>query len=103
MSKVARERMRLKHYIIDCFTLAWLKKRGQLHLQTRDQLACLTFDYISAHINIYGRFEDPLLDWLEKNLADFLHDKAVVDIGANIGNHSLAFAKFAREVHAFEP
>lgn len=47
-------------------------------------------------------FEIEFLDFLRKHLPA---QKEIIDIGANIGNHSLFFAKFlhCEKVHSFEP
>jgi FkbM family methyltransferase len=57
-------------------------------------------DYISSYL-IKGQFyEEPLLKYLSENYKP----KKVIDIGANIGNHSLFFNKvMGAEVVAFEP
>ena len=59
-------------------------------------------DQIGTHIEKYGLYEKDKLTVLMDILTGM--DKAVVlDIGANIGNHTLAFATCASQVHAFEP
>jgi FkbM family methyltransferase len=66
------------------------------------EMTVLTPDHVGDKIASQGLYE-------KENLAlllALLHriDKPVVlDIGANIGNHSLAFATEAARVHAFEP
>ena len=47
-------------------------------------------------------FEIEFLDYIAKN---YNKQNEVIDIGANIGNHSLFFAKFldVKKVHSFEP
>jgi FkbM family methyltransferase len=44
--------------------------------------------------------EHHMLDWIEKNVP---HDGCWIDAGANIGNHTLAFALWADRVIAIEP
>ncbi|MDT8398443.1 MAG: FkbM family methyltransferase [Pseudomonadales bacterium] len=59
-------------------------------------------DHIGDKIRRRGLYEKENLEFLNRILARM--DKPVVlDIGANIGNHSLAFATQAAFVHAFEP
>ncbi len=56
-------------------------------------------DTISKEINIEGIYEKDEISIISK----ILNKKAnVIDIGANIGNHSLAISKFTNKVYAFE-
>jgi len=59
---------------------------------------------IDFNIYFYGAFEKPLLFFLRDALAAMQQsDSVFVDIGANIGQHSLFMSKLATYVHAFEP
>ena len=59
-------------------------------------------DYIGERIRKHGLYEYTTLRFLVSLLARM--DKPVVlDIGANIGNHTLAFSRHASAVYAFEP
>lgn len=67
-------------------------------------MAIFAFDHIGSRVTAFGRYERDELDALvelfeEKKLVK----GACLDIGANIGNHAMYFAKLFREVHAFEP
>lgn len=60
-------------------------------------------DYLSRCINDYKQFyEYELLDFIKKR---FPNQKNMIDIGANIGNHSLFFSKFidCDYIYSFEP
>jgi len=74
--------------------------------ESRPQLACFSFDYVSLRVNLDGVYEleelDTLFRWLEKDHAEVLHGLAL-DIGANLGNHSLYFSRFFTKVVSFEP
>jgi FkbM family methyltransferase len=59
-------------------------------------------DHVGDKIARHGLYEKENLFLLLK-LLETLPDPVILDIGANIGNHTLAFATKAREVHAFEP
>ena len=59
---------------------------------------------IEASIYFYGAFEKPLLFFLRDALKAITDDRTVfMDIGANVGQHSLYASKFASKVVAFEP
>jgi len=51
-----------------------------------------------------GGFEKPVLHFLKDVLiANFSNQGIVVDVGANVGQHSMYMSRYARRVHAFEP
>ena len=58
--------------------------------------------YIDRQMYLYGEYEEPCL-------ADFMscvpssHRTTILDIGANVGTHSLYFSKRFTQVHSFEP
>lgn len=61
-------------------------------------------NYIDAHVLFYGAFEKPILNWM-KDTADALNrnDLVFMDVGANMGHHTMFASLFAGRVHAFEP
>lgn len=70
------------------------------------QVAIYAFDHIGLKINNSGIYERDLLD----SIMNFLEEQfqvssfqTTIDIGANIGNHSLYFSKKSEVVFAFEP
>jgi FkbM family methyltransferase len=72
----------------------------------RRQMVVFSFDYIAIQINLYGTYEieqlDTFFEWLKLFSPNILNGLAI-DIGANIGNHSLYFSKFFDKVYSFEP
>ena len=61
---------------------------------------------IDANVFFYGAFEKPLLFFLRDTLNALITEtpKAIfMDIGANIGHHSIFLSKFTSQVLAFEP
>ena len=61
---------------------------------------------IDANVFFYGAFEKPLLFFLRDTLNALKTEtpKAIfMDIGANVGHHSLFLSKFASQILAFEP
>jgi len=60
-------------------------------------------ELINNQIRVHKTFyESHLLSYL---LATYPRQKCIIDIGANIGNHTIFFAEFmnAERIHAFEP
>lgn len=60
-------------------------------------------EVISNHMRLVNNFfEIAFLDFIKVN---YPHHKEIIDIGANIGNHSVFFAEFldCKKVHCFEP
>lgn len=59
---------------------------------------------IDFNIYFYGAFEKPLLYFLrDAHAALGRNDSVFVDVGANIGQHSLFMSRHAGHVHSFEP
>lgn len=56
-------------------------------------------DTIAKEINIHGVYEKEEIEVLSKLISSKDH---VVDIGANIGNHTVAFSKISKKVYSFE-
>ncbi|HWK55127.1 MAG TPA: FkbM family methyltransferase [Hyphomicrobiales bacterium] len=66
------------------------------------EITVFTPDHVGDKIAAHGLYEKENL-LLLLALLHRLHEPVVLDIGANVGNHSLAFATAAAQVHAFEP
>lgn len=59
---------------------------------------------IDSAIYFYGAFEKPLLGFMREALRAIAADRGTfVDIGANVGQHSLGLSGVAAQVIAFEP
>jgi len=61
---------------------------------------------IDYNIYFYGAFEKPLLNFLSDAMKSFTAGEkngVFVDIGANVGQHSLYMSRYSAQVHAFEP
>lgn len=63
-------------------------------------------DLIGEVINAHGFYEyaelTAIFDFLRPLYKEF-HYSVALDIGANVGNHSIYFSKYFQRVHAFEP
>lgn len=75
-----------------------VKHRGKMYRTAGHEPS----EYISSYLNKGIFYEEPLLTYLEDKYPNL---KSVVDVGANVGNHSAFFKKVMRvkEVVAFEP
>lgn len=61
-------------------------------------------DYISRMVYFCGGYERYMLHFLRDYISHFDPKSSIfVDVGANIGNHSLYMSQYCSEVHAFEP
>ena len=74
-------------------------------LKKNPNLAIFAFDRIGADISVYGIFEKEILEALEGCILNKIdtQNSVCLDIGANIGNHTLYFAQFFNKVYSFEP
>ena len=81
-----------------------LQKRAQSYRRTQPQMAVFSHDFIGMEINVYGRYEHRELTALSVLIAELDRSKRVLDVGANIGNHTLFFVNEGfQHIHAFEP
>ena len=77
----------------------WIAKRN---LARFPQLAIFSFDHIGLKINIEGRYENSQLLLVEQFISEKLpnsSNEVMLDIGANIGNHSVFFSRFFHASH----
>jgi FkbM family methyltransferase len=92
--------------LIDKIIIHILHKYSKKNISSHDQLAVFAFDHIAHHINIKGIYEKEHLEaafsFLEK-YSKLRKGETAVDIGANIGNHSLFFSKYFKKVISIEP
>lgn len=76
------------------------------NIKNYPQVAMFSFDSIGIDINLEGRYEAKSLgvirEFLEREGND-LAGKVALDIGANIGNHSLFFSNFFGQIFSYEP
>lgn len=84
-------------------TKKYLKEISKEHLEKYDQLATFSFDYISRKVAVDGVYELDELNALKEIFGDYVKDKCIIDVGANVGNHTLFFSKMAKLVFSFEP
>ncbi len=85
----------------------FVTRQGKVHISNkRRQLVVFSFDYIAYCINFDGVYErdelDSFFDWINTLKID-TKNAVAIDIGANIGNHSLYFSDCFQTVYSFEP
>ena len=82
-------------------TYKFISKKYEKHVKKFPNLARLAFDLVGLKVSIYGRFENDELKVLENNVFNRIDcsNSSCLDIGANIGNHSVFFSN----VYSFEP
>lgn len=82
------------------------RRYAHKNLAVYPQLVIHSFDSTGLYININGRYENSQLQLVEEFIRQKLpnaKDQIVLDVGANIGNHSVFFSKFFKKVYSFEP
>ena len=85
-------------YFWDLLLCRYLECRSRQHKIVRpERIAIFAHDYIGIQINQFGIYEkdelQTLFRFLEPLFEEFQNSEAL-DIGANIGNHSLYFQKY---------
>jgi FkbM family methyltransferase len=92
------------HPLVKYLARAFIRRQSKVFLTEYPQLAVYSFDLITNEILINGIFENEFLDALEINVFSKLKKREIcLDIGANIGNHSIFFLRHFSRVYAFEP
>lgn len=93
--------------LLDLFTVRRSDRLAQRLAQQKPQkMAIFAHDHIGNHINQFGFYEATELDLIFDFLGGVLQElnwRTALDIGANIGNHSVYFTKHFHRVHSFEP
>lgn len=74
----------------------------QLTTCLNQRITVFVHDHVGDNIRRYGLHEKERL-LLLRQLLQRIPNAVVLDIGANIGNHTLVFSTCAAQVHAFEP
>ena len=94
-------------YLLKIILRRYLLKQNIEHTANRNhRMAVYANDYIGAEIFLEGVYEKECISEVIEICSlvgiDLEHSSAI-DLGANIGNHALAFSKYFGNVEAFEP
>ena len=86
-------------------TFKYVLKKHNDQLKKFPNLACLVYDEVGLIISLFGRCEYDELKVLERKVFSKIDcaNSSCLDIGANIGNHSVFFANFFSNIYSFEP
>lgn len=97
----------LKNKILNFIIFRTLEKRSKNILAKRKRpMVVFANDYIGINIFLHGEYDSNGL-LLFKHIFDHLNidyrNSSLVDVGANIGNHSLFFGDLFKKIYSFEP
>jgi len=94
-------------YLVDLLCATRIgKKAPKLYENRGYKMAVFSNDYIGILINQFGVYEQDELELLFeflKPIDNVLIKGAALDIGANIGNHSLYFSPYFQKIYCYEP
>lgn len=106
--KLAYNKLSPKKYLVSLFNYFILKVliANSIKHSEKKSMGIFSKDYIGFNIILNGIYELDYLNlfvkFFEENSIE-LHNMNVLDIGANIGNHTVYFSKYFKSVTSFEP
>ena len=92
----------MNYFLLSTITRILLGKLRKYHKED-PQLLVFSRDFIGEEIFAYGVYEKNDIKTILKALDFDSKQHTILDIGANIGNHAVQFAKHFNKVHCFEP
>lgn len=75
------------------FIISYNNRKTKIYLNKK-------FGYVDFYIFNNGIYEQEIIDDIRHSLSK---EKVLLDIGANIGQHSLLLAPYCKQIYAFEP
>tara|TARA_B100000989_G_scaffold283286_1_gene249073 strand:+ start:175 stop:1077 length:903 start_codon:yes stop_codon:yes gene_type:complete len=91
----------------DWILIYYLSKRSKFLSQERGApIAVFANDWIGANIFLKGIYEKDIIDdlfYVIDELDKNIYNNCILDVGANIGNHSIQFSKKFDKILSFEP
>ena len=103
----SKQKISFVKYIETNLVLRVLHKLNQKYApQKQQKMAVFAHDWVGANIYVDGVYEEieiaELIQFIN-NIDKTLFKGAAIDIGANIGNHTIEFSKVFSEIFSFEP
>ena len=94
----------LKKVIIEVL-IDYLHNKNKSHVfDSPDQFAVFSNDFVGMYVTFFKGYEREELDAFVKWYgADKLFNGVTVDVGANVGTHSIYFSSLSKKVLSFEP
>lgn len=101
MLSISVEKLR-NLFVVPKRNAAFSELKKDTPVRTRDGLRFILRpnDYIAREIYVFGLYERPFLKFLENHLCN---SRTMLDVGANIGNHSVYLSRTFERVVSFEP
>ena len=103
MHLIKRIRRKLANIIFNQY--AEIAELHNEYLKSYPNMAGFIYDRISLEMMFNGLYEKNYLETLSKKILnkDYFRNTICLDVGANIGNHSLFFSNYFDKVYCFEP
>lgn len=101
MLSISLEKLR-NLFVVPKRNVAFSEIEKETLVRTRDGLRfnLRPNDYIAREIYVAGLYERPFVKFLENHLRNA---RTMLDVGANIGNHSIYLSRFFEHIVSFEP
>lgn len=96
----------LDGFFVNLATRYFKRKNIEFSAQRKGRMVVFANDWIGSKIYLHGTYEKEELNILSDLLGLIGIDKAnatAVDVGSNIGNHSIFFAEVFKKVYSIEP
>lgn len=98
------DQMNTRNVFLRKMAKLYLSEVSAEHARRFPQLACFAFDTITVSLHLDGQYERYELEALENWIFPRMDRSGqAIDVGANIGNHSLFFARHFPSVVSLEP
>ena len=90
-------------FIIACLCYKLLQSIRRSQKSRLSDLAVFADDDLGLRLSCFGEFETEILAYLRELFGSNLVETNFIDVGANIGNHTIGLHDHFHHCHAFEP